>query len=331
MADSTTYTTKDGLPADFIRELAKDGSNNIWIRTSRRVTRYSHGVFTTFAMKDGLVDDLVTAICADPKHGVFAATSRAVYQFVNGKFVLVEGLVSESDGRTDRLACAPDGSLWVGFENTVVKKWKAGVVTVYNGERNLSPRFASIYQGADGTVWAGSRDGLYQLVGEKFKRIAGDARTGIGAVSSLCLDREGSLWIGQEAGRLARLRKTKLTTISEEDGLQSDSTRSVFQDSRGNVWIGTVGGLSRLSNGTITNYSRLEGRPIPFVTSIGEDKDGNLWIGVYGTLFVMKDGQFVRQPRWQRMTDIKVIYGDRMEGCGLEPMGTGYLNLKARR
>lgn len=307
---STTFTVSDGLPDDVIRELAKDGSGNIWIRTAQKVCRYSHGTFTTFATKDGLATDFITALCADRSQGVFVAAGHAVYHFVDGKFVVLNGIIDDRDGRTDRLACGHDGSLWVGFEDQVVKKWNNGVLTTYTGENNFSPRYADIYQDADGIVWAGSRDGLYRLINGKFEHFSDDTRISSAGVSSMCADREGSLWVGLEVGGLARLRKTKVTTLTQEEGLRSDSTRTVFQDSKGAIWIGTVGGFSRLSNGVLTNYTEFGGRPIPIVTSIGEDKEGNLWIGAGGTLLVMKDGQLASPPSWRRVFDIKVVYGD---------------------
>jgi ligand-binding sensor domain-containing protein len=62
--------------------------------------------------------------------------------------------------------------------------------------------------------------------------------------------------------------------------LVSQYIRSIFQDSKGNLWFGTIGeGVVRYDKKTLTYFSSPEGFYSESVFAINEDKDGNLWFG----------------------------------------------------
>lgn len=60
----------------------------------------------------------------------------------------------------------------------------------------------------------------------------------------------------------------------------SQYIRSIFQDSKGNLWFGTIGeGAVRYDVKTLTYFSDSDGFKSNSVFSINEDKKGNLWFG----------------------------------------------------
>lgn len=62
--------------------------------------------------------------------------------------------------------------------------------------------------------------------------------------------------------------------------LVSQYIRSIFQDSKGNLWFGTIGeGVVRYDVKTLTYFSNTEGFNSQSVYAINEDKNGNLWFG----------------------------------------------------
>lgn len=61
--------------------------------------------------------------------------------------------------------------------------------------------------------------------------------------------------------------------------LVSQYIRSIFQDSKGNLWFGTFEGIVRYDEKTLTYFSNPEGFISKSVFAISEDKNGNLWIG----------------------------------------------------
>lgn len=62
--------------------------------------------------------------------------------------------------------------------------------------------------------------------------------------------------------------------------LVSQYIRSIFQDSKGNLWFGTIEeGVVRYDKKTLTYFSNPDGFISTSVFAINEDKDGNLWFG----------------------------------------------------
>jgi len=83
-----------------------------------------------------------------------------------------------------------------------------------------------------------TEQGVSRLRDGRFENVPlGEGETNLGVVYSLYSDREGNTWLGFQSNGLGRLRTRQLLTISASNGLPNDSTRSVFQDSQGNIWF----------------------------------------------------------------------------------------------
>lgn len=305
-----TFTTADGVPDDVIRRLDKDHEGNIWMATPNGAARFSHGVFTRFTTRDGLTANSITAICADSSQGVLVSAGSALHRLVAGKFQVVNGLIEESDGQISQLLSARDGSVWLGFHGRI-KRWKDGNLSNYTWRNNLAPRINQLHEDHQGNLWVAMEQGVSRLRDGQFEAVPlGESGGNVGVVYSLCADLEGNIWLGFQSNGLGRLRTRQLLTISASEGLPNDSTRSVFQDHLGNIWVGTVDGLAKLSNGKTTIYQRIDGRRIGSVRSLAEDSFGNIWLGADQQLLLLKDGHLDRVPEWNGHTEIEVIYRD---------------------
>ena len=307
-----TFTTADGLPDDVVTELAKDREGNIWLGTPLGAACYSHGIFKRFTTEDGLTESPVTAICADSSEGILLAQGTSLHRLVNGKFSVVKDIVETSDGQLDHLVSGRDGSVWLGFRNAVIKKWRHGSISTFTQPENLTQRISQLYEDSEGILWVALRDGVARLRDGKFESVPlGDGNTNLGVVYSVFRDREDNVWIGFQSNGLGRLRTKQLFTISKPDGLPNESTRSVFQDSRGTLWIGTVNGFAGYKNGSKTIYQNLNGSPIGSVRSLAEDAEGNLWVGAEQDLLILSRAGLRKLSRWNSSSEIRVIYRDQ--------------------
>lgn len=329
-----TFTTADGLPDDVIRKLDKDREGNIWMITARGAGRYSRGVFTRFTVSDGLNDRFPTAICANSSEGVLLASGSSLWRLANDQFYPVDLPTENSDGAIGHLLASSDGSLWLSSHSNVIKRWKDGAMSKYWLPRNLTPRINQLYEDPQGTIWVVLEQGVCRLRNGKFELVPlGESDTNLGVVYSICSDREGNMWVGFQSNGLGRLRRRQLLTISATDGLPNDSTRSVFQDSKGNVWVGTVDGFAQFKDGKTTDYQSVNGTRIGSVRSLAEDPEGHIWIGADQGLLILKGGRLSKIPGWQSSFEIEVIYRDPhgqmwigTDGDGLFEFGNGKVN-----
>lgn len=78
-----------------------------------------------------------------------------------------------------------------------------------------------------------------------------------------------------------------------ENGLASSYILSLFQDSRGNLWIGTNGeGVSKFNGKEFSNINQGNGLSDNYVFSIAEDKKGNILFGTNNGLCVYNGKKF---------------------------------------
>jgi ligand-binding sensor domain-containing protein len=74
--------------------------------------------------------------------------------------------------------------------------------------------------------------------------------------------------------------------LTIEDGLSQNAGLTIFQDSKGFLWIGTQDGLNRYDGYTFKIFKRDADNPNSLshnsILAITEDKEGFLWIGTWG-------------------------------------------------
>lgn len=81
--------------------------------------------------------------------------------------------------------------------------------------------------------------------------------------------------------------------------LVSQYIRSIFQDSKGNLWFGTLGeGVVKYDVKTLTYYSNPDGFINNTVYAINEDKNGNIWFGTDQGVYKY-DGKYFRNYNQQ--------------------------------
>jgi ligand-binding sensor domain-containing protein len=102
-----------------------------------------------------------------------------------------------------------------------------------------------------------------------------ESRTASGAL----VDREGSLWLGTDAGGLYRLKPALFTTYSTAEGVGYPNVYATYVDRSGAIWLGTWGkGMSRLDPVTGRATVVAAGTTPNAVNSFYEDDTGALWI-----------------------------------------------------
>lgn len=82
-------------------------------------------------------------------------------------------------------------------------------------------------------------------------------------------------------GTFTQLNAQDLTfeKIGISEGLPVNYTLTIFEDKKGYLWIGTIGGLAKYDGTTIKTYTTQDGLNSNVIRAINEDKDNNIWVG----------------------------------------------------
>ena len=108
---------------------------------------------------------------------------------------------------------------------------------------------------------------------------------------------------------------------SQEDGLSHNYIHALFEDSKGNIWIGTGNGVTKYSNGNFISYAGAKGFCNSYIGSITEDKFGKIWFGT-DRCAVRYDGLDFKQITVDDGLSSGVIYLIHGDGKGNIWVGT---------
>jgi signal transduction histidine kinase/FixJ family two-component response regulator len=135
---------------------------------------------------------------------------------------------------------ASDGAVWVGTGIHAGGVYRRGKLEVFGPAQGYPETAAlAIFEREPGLILVGGRDVLAEFDGKRWTLW----RSGWDRVQSIMQSRDGTLRIASGTG-IHRLQDGSWITNGEEDGLPSDISYKVFQDSRGRIWAGTSRGLS---------------------------------------------------------------------------------------
>jgi signal transduction histidine kinase/ligand-binding sensor domain-containing protein len=214
------------------------------------------------------------------------------------------------------------GIIWAGTNGKGLDRFDpaSGTFTHYkhqpkNASSLGSDNITAIAKGDDNFLWIGTEHGIDRLdpMTEKFQHFVHDDKSNNSLsddhVNSIFTDRSGTVWIGTGAaadreknnlstGGLNRFNKTtsNFTRYAQVDGLSEMKIHALFEDSKGNFWIGTSHNrLFRMDRqkGVFENYPNdpnsgkisapsertTASAPDDFITFIREDAIGGIWIG----------------------------------------------------
>lgn len=190
-------------------------------------------------------------------------------------------------------------------------------------------------QTKDSYLWFGTHGGLTRFDGKRFKvyTTSNTPELRDRRISCLFEDRQGTLWVGQESGAIACLRKGRFEVHSEASGKDSDRIIGLGSDERGrmwamlmngvlkpldggpssqsllgdmhagnmlwartpagNIWVSENGQAARLADGTLVSPGFEPGRYDQQVVAIAGTADGGVWIARDGWLRKWKDNRWV--------------------------------------
>jgi len=171
----------------------------------------------------------------------------------------------------------------------------------------------TIAQDKDGFMWFGSSDGLERFDGHQTLRFHHDDALpnslSSNVISRIHIDKQQRLWVGTFGGGLNLYRPSSrdflhFTTKTKTSALTNDTVNSIFEDSLGNIWIGTENGLNIISEQqgkwSIQHIQQQLGNPKSLshnaVLSIIETQNQQIWIGTNGGGISVFDlqGNFVK-------------------------------------
>jgi len=151
----------------------------------------------------------------------------------------------------------------------------------------------ALTESSQGLLWIGTTGGLARFDGTRIEVYGRGMAQPLSVNSIFCvaLGKDGSLWAGTEGGGLLRLRGNDLRVYSAADGLTEAFVRSVYEDDRGRIWVGTDDGLFVLEGERLRRVDEAAAFAQIAVHSITQDREHRIWAGGSRLIAIDPDGR----------------------------------------
>lgn len=246
----TQYTTADGLAGNLIEASITDLKGDLWFGTSKGLCKYNKGKFKTFTTKDGLPGNNIMSLLLDKEGNIWIGTldgfSKYNYQTFKN--------YSTKDGLSQKHVTSfledSKENMWIGTTNGV-NKYKDGELTSYLHVKEICDHFINnLTEDNSGNIWLITGQCIMVYDGLDFKPLAPKEDLSSDVTYFLHNDANGNLWRGtyngieqitiDSNGQLLNIKNYKLS--KDDKGIECNSG-AVYEDSKHNIWFGTLKGL----------------------------------------------------------------------------------------
>jgi ligand-binding sensor domain-containing protein/signal transduction histidine kinase/DNA-binding response OmpR family regulator len=286
-------TGSEGLPHQQVEALMQDDKGMLWIGTRNGLSRYDgYDIVSYFNQADNpysLCQNFVRTIFQDSKRRIWIGTYKGIcmYRPATDDFQCYElsgsSITSILETSRGKIICGGD-QLYVFDEET--------------GEFVMHPRLDSEFiismaiDPNDRLFISTNRSIFYYDV--SFSKITqidpayfSDFITGYDGIIPLFFDSKGMLWIGRNGkGVMTIYPGNGIAKVYDASQISDGTVRSISEDDRGRIWLGTEKGITILNTDgameiirqDFVGKNKLNDNAIYTILC---DRDGNVWIGTY--------------------------------------------------
>ena len=264
--------------------LYKDGNGNLWVGLETGVWRWRPGPPEFFAVP-GLLNGRMQGMAGGDDGALLIATTGAVMRLADGKAEAVYRFPTARRGfRRLEMLRDRDGGLWVCPAGRGIVHIHQGRTDVFSESDGLSgDDIYDLFEDREGNVWVATVNGLDRF--HELPVVTYSNKQGLSDIpwGGMLAARDGSVWFATlnglnrlSHGQVAVYRQHRTARGQEVvgSGLPDEGVGSLFQDSRGRIWVSTLSGIGYLENDRFVPA----GAPGGLVESLTEDTSGNLWI-----------------------------------------------------
>ena len=130
-----------------------------------------------------------------------------------------------------------NGDLWLGSDHGPIcyheKKWQ-----MFSNSFMAGPIVAFV-ETAAGKIWCATPDTIWEFKEQGWISV----RSGFDQINSIIRSHDGNIWVASNGG-VHRFAHDAWIENSIEEGLPNAPARSVYEDHRGRIWLGTARGLT---------------------------------------------------------------------------------------
>jgi len=311
---STECDAEDGSLTG-INSLYEDSNGALWVALANRLWRWKPGPPVPYSLPGNIPG--LRALSETASGEILIVTAQGVQRVVDGNVKPFPPLFTSRHLRPIQPFRDRDGAIWVGTQDGGLLHLHQGHLDVFGHTDGLSgDLIIGLFEDREGNVWVATADGV-----DRFRpspAVTYSTKQGVqGVGASVLADQDGSIWLSTGRGlyrwRDARIsayraRGTNPVAASGDAGEAPTTDQlavtglpgvegSLFQDSRGRLWLASPSGFGYLEDGRFVSVS---GVPAGYIDGIAEDRERYLWIAHRnaGLLRLSPELKVIQQIPW---------------------------------
>lgn len=318
----TNYTTRNGLISNSIRYITKDHTGAVWVATESGLNRITISgqelTFKKYTAQNGLGSNQFNTILEDQENNFWFGT----YADGVTKLLSEESLsYTEEEGLPNKAVLAvvaydPNMYLIATFDGLAVYDFKR--FDRYQANDGLvSSNIWDIAVDKDNLIWLASRNGLQILIprdyfqryphlsDQRIRKVKGLISQSFRMrqfyvvtladedviknkwISDIFADRDNNIWFVSVDNGIGKITvddfgRRRVRFYNMKDGLINNNAWCVYEDRKGRIWAGLIGGGVAVLNpqqDRFRCFTKEDGMADNTVLAIQEDRDGQLWVG----------------------------------------------------
>ena len=274
------YEKNKELKGFNIKNIQFDNHNNIWLCTQGAgVIKFDGKKLLFFNKSNGFKADDVSTVCEDRSGNIwFGTNGEGIIKYNPAPFIYFDNIPGFESATIFGILADKDKNIWVTHNGNELLKFNEKGLSHYNEKNGLHVKGARVLvQDKKGIIWVGGSNGLFSVQGSVIMRYAGIPDSV--SVRSILFDRNNNLWVGTGGNGLYCFEGKNCIRFTKQNGLTHDFVHTMYQDSRGILWIGTGFGVNYIENGKIANFRHIKEFCNDYIGSITEDRHGNIYFG----------------------------------------------------
>lgn len=282
----TRFSTAEGLSSDDIYSICLDSDSNLWIGTNGGgLHKIKRKTFVTYSKEDGLIADGIGPVIESYDGSIWVGNNcGGLNQLIDGKIKQVK---LTHNSCIWSLLEDKNKSLWIGTYGGGLFHYHEGKIIESEANKIPGDIIFALYQDNQGIIWIGTEAG----VGTYYNGVYSIFHNVKNATSYILQDKTGRMWFATNDG-IKCYDNQAIITYSVSNGLSNNFVRCLYEDSKGIIWAGTMGGgLNRIDKSNIVAFHPSNGFIDDNVHCIIEDELGYLWLSSNKGLFAINKSE----------------------------------------
>jgi ligand-binding sensor domain-containing protein/signal transduction histidine kinase/CheY-like chemotaxis protein/HPt (histidine-containing phosphotransfer) domain-containing protein len=273
-----------------LQAILEDNEGSLWVGSSAvGLLRLRDGRFITTGEPEGLQSDMIWTIAPRKSGGLWVGSNLGLGSYVGGRYQRIPGPRGHENTKVRSVVEDRQGALWAGTLGAGIFRLDQRGMKLFNRETGLSGNsVTALMEDRQGRIWVGTEEGLDVIEQEKITSMQSLLRTSDPTpIHLIHQDHAGNLWVATWSQGLFVIGEHGTRRLGMADGLPSDYVFAIYEDERGDIWLGTSRGLALFRDGKLLSLARYRDPLRENIYQLLEDDSHQFWFSTNKGLFTV--------------------------------------------